>query len=137
MILKELGKYLQDNSLGTLGTNLFLGHMPATPATCACLYENSGMAPQWTFGSTTPQWESPTVQVICRSTDYVTARNKADDIWRYLVNVANQTLLPAAGATGAYYLRVDALQSPFSVGPDENGNVVLSCNYLVRKRLST
>ena len=50
-ILESIGDYLVTNSLGTLGTNLFLGTLPESPDVCTAVFENSGTPPAFTMGT--------------------------------------------------------------------------------------
>lgn len=137
MLLDEIGKYLEDNGIGTRGTDIFFSYEPDEPDTLIVINETGGTRPQHVFSSSAPAWENPRIQVVCRSTDFTIARNKADDIYKILVNVKNQTLAPTSSASGALYFRIDAVQSPFSLPQDENKRRRVVCNYDVMKELST
>jgi hypothetical protein len=136
MLLDEIAKYLADNSIGTVGTNIFKGHLPATPNTATSIFEEPGSGPSFTFGLA-PAYETPHLQIVCRSSEYKAARVKAETIYRLLDGVAGVTLKPAATDTGALYLRIEPLQVPFGLGNDENARALVSCNYRVMKELST
>lgn len=140
MLLDEVAKYLQDNGIGTVGTNIFKSYSPDAPNTLLIVYETGGFAPQDTFGNSTCSfavWENPTLQIVCRSTDYEIARNKAEDAFRALQSVTNEILKPSSSATGTFYLRISATQSPFRMGVDENARNLVACNFNVMKSLST
>jgi len=138
MLLQEIVEYIRTQSTGFVrGTNLFRGFWHDVPDTATLVREYGGRPPQHTFGSTTPEWEAPRIQVLCRSKSYDTARDNAETIYRLLDNVSNQTLTPSTSATGTRYLKIDAQQSPFSLGRDDNDRAIIGCNYEVWKELST
>ena len=94
-ILEAVGDYLAANSQGTLGTNLFLGRMPATPDVCVTVYEYEGSPPGETLGAGTGvKLDKPRLQLNVRASrdDYPTGRDKAMAIRDLLCAVTNQTL---------------------------------------------
>jgi len=93
-ILESVGDYLVTNSLGTLGTNLFLGTMPETPDECVAVYENSGSAPMFTMGTGGIVIDYPMIQIVARAgrEDYPTARDKAESIRTLLASVLDSTI---------------------------------------------
>jgi len=139
MILDEVAKLITDNTTTRVAaTSLFTAfNHPQAQDTATFIFETQGVPPTRTFGSSDPTFENPGVQIIDRSSDYDTARDSSELIFKLLDRQANTTLLPAAGTTGAFYLSVDAQQSPFSIGQDDNGRHQISCNFLIKKELST
>ncbi len=127
MLLPELGTYLQTAGIGTLGTDLFLGELPANPDNCVAILEYGGMAPEHDLGTTALRYEFPRVQVVVRNTSYATGRLKAQDILGDMAAVANETL------TSVYYLEAAPLQSPFLLERDDNDRWVFACNYQITK----
>lgn len=139
MILDEVAKLITDNTTTRVAaTNLFKSfNHPQAPDTSTFLLETQGIPPTRTFGSSDPAFENPSLQIIDRSSDYITARNSAELIYKLLDRQVNTTLLPAAGTTGTFYLSISAQQSPFSLGTDDNDRFQISHNYLISKELST
>jgi len=138
MILDELARHLQDNGIGTVGTNIFKSYSPNKPDSLLIIYETGGERPQDTFGSTNvAAWENPRIQIISRSTEYQFARNKAESAFRVLIGIANQTIKASSLDSGSFYLRVNAIQSPFRLGIDENSRNLVACNFAVMKTIST
>jgi hypothetical protein len=125
LILEALGDYLQTNSLGTLGTNIFLGKMPASPDYCICLYEYEGMAPVESFGNTAYDVEMPRIQVVVRGTrdDYPTARDGAKTIKDLLANLTNVTI------SSTKVLRVASLGSTIPLGLDDKDRPRIAANF--------
>jgi hypothetical protein len=138
MLLDEVAKHLQLNSIGTVGTNIFKSYSPNLPDTLLCVYETGGFRPQDSFGSTCEAvWENPRIQIVSRSTDYEVARNKAEDAYRVLIRVTNEVLKASSSDAGTFYLRINAIQSPFRMGVDENSRNLVACNFDVMKSFST
>ena len=124
-LLEDLGGYL-DTQLGslTLGTNLFYSLLPETVDNCVALYENGGAPPNFTMGSTNlPKLERPQLQAIVRNTSYSTGRALAEDVYRILTAISNQTI------NSNSYLRVEALSVPSVIERDTNRRVVFSVNF--------
>lgn len=125
--LEAVGDYLQAQSQGTLGTDLFLGRMPDSPDACVCLFEYSGSLPEMTFGSSGIAIDRPQLQVMTRAgrDDYPTARDKAVTLRNLLTAITNTTL-------GAFsVLRIEASGSVNPLGPDEKDRPLVSVNFNV------
>lgn len=139
MILDEVAKLITDNTTTRVqGTSLFKSIIhPQAQDTSTFIFETQGITPTRVFGSSTPAFENPGVQIIDRSSDYQIARVAAELNYKILQGQANVTLLPAAGTTGTKYLTLEPQQSPFSIGRDDNDRHQISCNFLVMKELST
>lgn len=132
-LLDEVGTYLDTNvSALTLGTNLFLGLMPDTPAICASIYELTSMSPYFTMNGSTsePVLENPRVMLYVRHSVYSTGRALIETVWKQLNEVSDDTL------SSVGYLRIAGLGSPEFLERDENFNVMFSCNFQVMKALS-
>ncbi|MDX1746093.1 MAG: minor capsid protein [Halobacteriales archaeon] len=136
MLLDDIASYILANTTGfTLGTNLFKSRTPETAAdTSVTLFEAPGLAPEWSFGSTTPTRERPRLQVLSRSTSYQTARNNAETIHKALDRqIVNST---SVSSTGPRYILVRAVQQPFPIDFDSNVRHTISCNYDIEKERS-
>jgi hypothetical protein len=125
--LPEIGTYMAANvthTTLTLGTNLFLGRLPETPDTCVAVIETAGQsAVDAMGGSTLPAYTRPRAQVLVRAAAYSTASDLAEDIYKQMQKIDNESL------SGVYYLRADGLQSPFYLDRDMEERAVFSCNY--------
>jgi hypothetical protein len=130
-VADELGAYLATLGHGTMGTTIFVDGLPSSPDACVALIEYPGVAPNFTLPATAGvQTEHPRVQVLCRNTTHTLARGKAEDIYRALAKVVNQTL----GSTR--FLIVAPLQSPGVPVRDGNNRIVFSFNVECEKALS-
>lgn len=132
--LPELGTYLAatvSHTSLTLGTNLFLGRLPDTPDTCVGVIETGGQSPVEAMGgSTLPAYTRPRAQLLVRAADYATASGLAEDCFKKLSLIDNESL------SGVYYLRVEGLQSPFYLDRDGQERAVFSCNYQTSRVLA-
>lgn len=130
-ILESIGDYLVTNSLGTLGTNLFLGILPETPDECVAVYENAGSSPAFTMGTGGIVIDYPMIQVIARAgrEDYPTARDKVESIRVLLASVLDITV------SSVTILRIEPMGSVNPLGVDSKYRPLVSVNFrcLVRK----
>lgn len=123
MLLDDIATYLEANSIGTVGTDLFKGDMPETPDNCVALFEYAGEPPE-----VATDIEYPGLQVRVRNTSYSAARVKIDAVYALLHTLANTTL------SGTKYLSIFAVQSsPVPLGRDSSNRVDLAQNYKVTK----
>ncbi len=118
MLLDEIATFLQAQSLGTVGTDLFKGHLPPGPDDCVVIYETGGFEPELAAAL-----DHPTFQVLCRARDYQTARNKAESIYSQLHGLTETVL------SSRRYLLIRAMQTPTSIGQDESFRHEVSTNY--------
>ena len=132
-LLDEVGTYIGTNVSGlTLGTNLFLGMMPDTPAICAAIYNTNSDAPYFTMNvsTTEPSLENPRVMLYLRHSSYSTGEALMYTTWKKMTEVSDDTL------SSVNYLRLQALGSPEFIERDENFNVIFSANFQAMKALS-
>jgi hypothetical protein len=130
-MLDEVGALIDANFPLTLATDLFLGDSPmGGPDSMVTIVETSGLAPLFAHDISGVNVEQPTFQVYCRANTYVAARAQAEGIFILLNQQVNTTL------SGTFYPRIASLQSPFSIGRDDNHRAQVVCNYGVRKGLT-
>jgi len=129
-LLDDMGTYVGSNTALTLGTDLYLSLLPDSPDNVVALFENTGIVPVSTLGSTNlPQIERPELQFIVRNTSYATGRTLANTLWELLTSVSNSTI------EGTLYHRIEATSSPFVFERDQSRRVLFSCNFNVMKEL--
>ena len=119
---------MQAQGLGTVNTDIFLGSEPDAPDACVIVREYAGEKSEYTFGPTIA-YENPRVQIVCRAKDYLSARTKAEAVYK-AVDVAEASL------TGVHYLRIEPLQPPFPIGRDNNDRRLIAFNCAVMKEQS-
>jgi len=131
--LGDVGQLLQDNALGTLGTDLQLGEQPDTPDAVVTLGESAGLQ-----FSALGYTRSPNLQVRTRSSKaegYAVARAKIESIFALLSLIGDEINGGdnANGVTinGTKYLKFGAIQEPFPLGKDEKGRHQIAQNYIV------
>lgn len=132
MLLDDIADYL---STGGISGTIFRGVFGEKPDNATAVYESVGLSPIRGMSPTPGQAkvERPVVQIVCRSTadDYSTARTRAHAIFKIMDGMPTRTL------NGVAYKWAAARQSPFLMGRDEAGRVLIACNYDVVKELST
>jgi len=102
------------NWAGAAGNYIFEAQMPAECDTGVVLSEYGSEEPEYVLSTSGVYIEHPRFQVQCRHTDFATGRALIETWYRALATVVNQTL----GSTK--YLRIEPLQSPFSVNPPQD-----------------
>ena len=130
-LIEEIGQFIEDEGLATQATDLFIGDMPQTaPDTATAVVETAGLVPLFAHDTIGVNVEQASFQVYTRAVTYSAARGLAESIFVALNKLVNTTL------SGTTYPRVAAIQSPFSLGRDDNHRAQIVCNYTVRKGLS-
>ena len=117
-LLDEVIAYLEDENVGTFGTDLFIGHEPDAPPDVVTIYPTGGRPP-----SADRDKEYPTMQVRVRNTSYVTGFTKAETILSLLHKQENvlETMRGRCFATQS---------SPSLIGRGENGEFIFVQNYV-------
>lgn len=130
MLLDDIALKLENASIGTRGTNLFVGYMPEDPDACVAVIETPGIAPTRVMGETgVAEMEHAGFQILCRNArdEYETARSKAHDVYKLLGSSGAETI------NSTSYHQWVAISSVFSVGIDANERPMIACNYMVSK----
>lgn len=117
-VLSDLADYLEDNGLGTVGTDIFYSYAPGTVAPGIFVLDDSGLQP----GKYVPT-KKPGFQVFIRAVDYDTGNTKLESVRSLLHNVRN-TLV---GSTYFYYILARA--NGGSIGRNEAGHDEFSINF--------
>lgn len=121
-MLREIGAYLATKSIGTVGTDIFLGLMPDQPDNCIALFEYAGSPPDLHWPG-----EYPGLQVRVRNKSYAAARTKIGEVMDKLHGLHEQTL------SGTRYLLIKARGSPEILKRDNNNRVELFVNFEIIK----
>ncbi|MDE2099061.1 MAG: hypothetical protein KGL39_17540 [Patescibacteria group bacterium] len=121
-LLDDVADYLQQQAIGTRGTDLFVARMPDEPDAAVVLIDTGGGEPSLVDNIDTPSW-----QVRVRAGTYPDAAAKAYAINNLLHGVAEMDL-GAVGATSRFHL-IWAIQSPVSLGQDEKQRHEFSQNF--------
>jgi hypothetical protein len=121
-MLTEIGAYLATESIGTVGTDIFLGLMPDQPDSCVALFEYAGSPPDLHWNG-----KYPGLQVRVRNKSYAAARTKIGEVMEKLHRLHEQTL------SGTRYLLIKARGSPEILKRDNNNRVELFVNFEIIK----
>lgn len=125
MILEAVGDYLVTQSVGTLGTTIFLGKQPPTPDFCITIYEYEGMQPLESFGGNPYDIDMPRIQVVVRGArdDYPTARDSITNIRGLLADLTDVTI------SSTKVLRVASLGASIPLGLDDKDRPRIAANF--------
>lgn len=128
MISEEIADYLQSKGIGTVGTDLFVDHMPDAPDTCIAVFSTGGLEPDGKYG-----YDDPTIEIMTRSLNVKTAFDKIASAYNQLQALTNVTL-----ASGTRVINSYALQSnPANIGQDEKLRTRFTQNYHLHVRNTT
>ena len=121
---------VNESSLGlTFGTNLFIGKEPATPETCATIFDTPGRPPLLTLeGKETTQYYYPSIQIRVRSNSYITGWNLIHDIKVYLHGIAGEAW------NGTHYDVVKCIGEPSFLDWDRNDRVRFVSTYQIQRK---
>ncbi|MDO6355114.1 minor capsid protein [Caloramator sp. CAR-1] len=123
MLLDDIGQFLQEQTIGLLGADIFLSQLPDLD-NCIALFEYGGEAPELHSNI-----EKPRLQVMVRNIDYQVGRMKIEQIKNTLHGLSEQIF------NGKRYLLIKALQSPEFLGYDENNRAEFVCNFEIIKEV--
>lgn len=125
-ILDALGQHLEDESIATLATDLFLSVLPDAPDVCVALFEDNGTGPLNMLGNNMVAVERPRIRVYCRAgrNDYVTARNLAVSVRDALSVLGNQTI------DGLNILAITPTSDVYLAARDTDDRPVIACDFV-------
>lgn len=124
MLLNDIAVYLQANDVGTVGTDIFLGQLPATPDNVIALFEYAGEPPDLHWPG-----EYPSLQILVRNKSYDAGRQKIEQVKNILHGMAETVI------NSHRFLLIRANQSPFLLERDENSRAIFVCNFRVIKEV--
>lgn len=132
MTLVELGTYLVSQGVGTaLGTDVFLGRVPALPDVVVCLFEYASLPvePRLGVDGTQIRYEYPRVQILCRGAkdDYQGPWNVAKSARTAMMKIQASTL------SGTYYIAAMPESGPMFLRRDLNDRIEIVTNYQIMK----
>ena len=129
--MTELGAYLVTKSIGTLGSTLFLNHMPMGVENAVSVVQMSAASPIRTMGASlsAPVADVPAIQVVVRNASHSDGETKVKAVIDAL-DFYSGTL----GSTA--YLLITLEYGPVYVGLDENNRHRWSIAFRVTKRRS-
>lgn len=124
MLIRDIAQILQSNGIGTLGVDIFLGQLPASPDNVVAIFEYAGEPPDLHANI-----EYPGLQVMVRNKRYDAGRQKIEQARNVLHGIVETVI------NGHRYLLIRANQSPFLLERDENNRAIFVCNFrLIKER---
>ena len=123
-MIRDIAQILQNNGIGTLGADIFLGQLPASPDNVVAVFEYAGEPPDLHSNV-----EYPGLQVLARNKSYDTGRQKIEQA-KNILHGLTETVI-----NGHRYLLIQAKQSPAFLERDENNRAVFVCNFRVIKEV--
>lgn len=123
MILDDIAEYLEDEGVGTVGTNIFKSYLPDSVDTGFAILDTGGLMPDPDVPT-----KEPTFQIFLRAADYATGRAKLDAIRTALHRIANQTLITG----GTYFYFILAQSEGGHIGRNDRGLDEFSMNFHCR-----
>lgn len=128
-VLEDLGNRLEDESVGTLWTDLFLGRRPDTPDQCVTLQTYPGDASRLRSPNNVPVDERFNVQVMTRAAR--DGQKSAETLaWSAFDAIQSRS---ATLDSSRRYAHIRAVQTPAYIGVDANNRPLVSFNVEVRR----
>jgi len=122
-VISDVAQYLDDQSIGTLGTDLFYSYIPDnSTAPVIMVRDTGGPEPDQYIGDI----KTPTFQVFIRSADYATGKDLLQQI-RDLLHPTYNTYLVGGGV---YFRRIHAQSEGGHIGRNEAGMDEFSINFI-------
>lgn len=118
----DVAEYLEDQTVGTVGTDIFVGMMPDTTNNCIAVYEYSGEPPE-----NVGYVEHPRLSIKVRNATYSNGMGKARNIL-YKLHTLNNTTLESHT-----YLYVRAVGSINALGRDAENRAIFSIDFIASK----
>jgi len=117
--IDDIAKYLEDNGIGTLATDLFKAYLPDKPNSIVVVYDTGGFEPDVYLPTGVP-----TFQIFVRSENYTDGKAKVDEIVALVNRQANIQLV----AEGVYFYYLTLMSEPVHIGRDSNERDEFSIN---------
>lgn len=124
-VISEVAEYLEDNGVGTRGTDLFYSYLPGQAGTATAILDSGGPKPDESIPT-----KSPTFQVLVRAADYDTGKSKLDTIRGLLHQKRNVQLVSG----GIYFYFIFAISEGGHIGRNDAGQDEFSINFECRTR---
>jgi hypothetical protein len=124
MLINAIADLLAAEGLGTVGTNLFVGHLPQEPDTALAIFPTGGFPADGTY-----PLDEPTFQLRSRSLDWATGYGLLTQAYTELHGLHHTTL------DGHWVVNCLGLQSaPTGIGRDEAGREEFTINFRLEVR---
>jgi hypothetical protein len=124
-LIDDIADYLEDQELGTVGTDIYAGYLPDYPDSCITVLDTGGSPPDPDLPT-----KEPTFQVFIRDVNYSDGKTALDSVRSVLHQQANIQLVDG----GNYFYFILAISEGGHVGRDEVGRDLFSINFQCRTR---
>lgn len=122
-MISEIAEYLEDQSIGVVGTNIFYSDLPDISSDfMIAVFDRIGTKPNVDI----PEIKSPMFQIFIRSKDYATGKAKLDAIRESLHGSINVYLIPG----GIKFRKIHAVAEGGHIGKNESGKDEFSINFM-------
>lgn len=125
-LLQNVTQYLEDNGVGTQGTDIFRNDMPPKTTNCVMVRLTGGLEPNKYVAI-----KALTFQVWVRNSNPDTAVTKSYEIYDLLHQKYDDLVLESGGVD---VMKCDASSEPQFFSVDEEGRTIYSTTYLVHIR---
>lgn len=127
----DIARYLADNGFGSTTTNpptIMSNVMSSQPDNVISAFDQSGFEPERAMGRV--DHEVRNLQILVRNVLPASGELVARNVWKFLDMKVDVVI------NGTLYKCILARTPAFSMGKDENGRHLWSCNYVVRKAVT-
>lgn len=124
-VISDVAEYLEGQSLGTVGTDIFESYLPDSVNSCIGVFDTGGLQPDHDLPT-----KEPTFQVLIRAISYSAGKTKLDSVRSALHKQANVTLFSG----GTYFYFIFAISEGGHIGRNANGQDEFSINFQARTR---
>lgn len=119
-IIDDIGEYLEDQSIGTVGTDIFLSKLVDTPDNVVVILDTGGAKPDVYIPTGVPDF-----QVYVRNKSYASGKAKIDSIVDLLHRKANETLISG----GKFFYYITLATEVLYIGRDDKSRSEFSVNF--------
>jgi len=141
-VIHEVAAKLQALGLGTVGTDIFPGSMPASPDECCAVFAAPGFPSEFGFGTPGVHYEYPGIKVRFRgprpgpgvTTAISGPALKAQQAHDGLATVEVATL--SGGGTSGFYHYLRPQRPPYQFGKDTDLLMQWDVDFIAEKRPS-
>jgi hypothetical protein len=121
--IDDIGQYLEDNGIGTVGTDIFCSGFDEIMENCIALFNHGGDPPFETASGDCTIWY-PELGVRVRDVEDATAYDNMKSILKLLNGICNTVMGSIA------VISIEAINSdPVFLGQDDNDRFVYSSNF--------
>ena len=132
-MIKEFTQYIENNTTLTIGTDLFMGHIPDKKAngdpidTATVIIETDGITDPWQ-----PDRVDWHIQILSRGTSWYATRTT---LWAVHDEIKSNMGLETPNIDKQYMLMfIEVKNQPTYIGLDKENRYTFTANYLIRLR---